>query len=124
MSLDRLSILSLKHELPREPLNVPEWGGIVYVRTLSAFERDSLEMSWDATKRRNFRARLAVATVCDENGKDLFELRDIETLGNHPSPALVRVGDLAMKLNKLTSEDVADLEKNSETGPSDASSSA
>lgn len=123
MSLDRQTILSKTPQLARERVNVPAWGGDVYVRELTAWERDSLEVSWEKTKRHNFRARLAVATVCDEQGEDLFGLKDIEALGKHPSTALVAIADVAFRVNKFTKEEVEELEKNSESGPSEGSSS-
>lgn len=125
MSLDRNAILfsGKPPVLPREEVDVPEWGGSVWVRTLSAFERDELERAWEATKRRNFRARLVVATVCDEHGKDIFELGDIEALGRHASTTLGRVFEVAVRLNKFTRDEVEDLEKNSASTPGIASSS-
>jgi hypothetical protein len=123
MNLDRNKIILLKPELKRESVFVKEWGGTVWVRTLTAWERDHLEAAWEATKRVNFRARLAVATVCDNHGVDLFMIGDIETLGQMPAPALEGIVEKAFKLNRFTKQDIEDLEKNSEPGPSVASSS-
>lgn len=123
MALDRKSILNSQPEFPREKVHVAEWGGEVYVRQLSASERDAIELLWEKTQRVNFRARLAVATVCDETGKDVFELRDIDALGDKPSGPLLTVCDVALRVNKFTTADVEALEKNSGSGPAEDSSS-
>jgi hypothetical protein len=120
-ALDRMTILSHVRPLAREEVPIPEWGGSVYVRVLTAFERDELEIVWDETKRRNFRARLAVATVCDEHGNDLFELTDIEAVGRQPAPALQRITEAALRLNGFTAAERERLEKNSENGQADDS---
>ena len=47
MALDRDAILAQPVVLPRELVDVPEWGGDVWVRMLTASERDQLEMEWE-----------------------------------------------------------------------------
>ncbi len=116
MPLDRESILKQAPVLPRELVTVPEWGGDVYVRTLSASERDQLEMQWEKTKRVHFRARLVYYCACDEQGKDLFREEDVPVLGGHSTSAITRVCDVAFRLNKFTREEVEELEKNSRNG--------
>ena len=112
MALTREAILAKTVILPREEVYIPEWGDSIFVRCLTGWERDQLELEWDRSKRRNFRARLAVATVCDAEGNDLFELKDIEFLGRQPSSILSRIADVAFMLNKFTKEDQEELEKN------------
>jgi len=116
MTLSRESILSRAPELPREEVPVPEWGGSVFVRTLTASERDRLETDWERTARVHFRARLVRFTVCDDAGKDLFRDVDIAVLGAHSTAAISRLTDVAFRLNKFTKTDVEELEKNSESG--------
>lgn len=113
VTLDRLAILTTVRPRHREAVEVPEWGGRVFVRVLSASERDELEKLWELTKRANFRARLAVACVCDEEGKDLFLIGDIEALGEQPAPALQRIAAVALRINGFTVEAQEDIEKNS-----------
>jgi hypothetical protein len=121
MALDRQSILASAPVFPRELVNVPEWGGDVWVRTLSASERDQLEMQWEKTKRVHFRARLVYYCCCDENGKDLFREEDVPVLGAKSTTAVARICDVAFRLNKFTREDIEELEKNSQNGQADAS---
>ncbi len=121
MPLSRDAILALPIVLPREEVFIPEWGDSVHVRCLTAWERDELEIEWDRAKRHNFRARLAVACVCDAEGNDLFEVGDIERLGRQPASILARLADVAFRLNKFTKEDQEALEKNSVPTNGDAS---
>ncbi len=116
MPLDRNAILQQAPVLPRELVSVPEWGGDVWVRTLTASERDQLEMEWERTKRVHFRARLVYYCACDDQGKDLFRAEDIPILGGHSTSALTRICDVAFRLNKFTREEVEELEKKSWNG--------
>jgi hypothetical protein len=120
--LTREEILSRKVELARETVAVPEWGGEVFVRMLTAEERDRFEVTTADCKRKNFRARLTAYAVCDHEGKNLFSESDVTWLSKQPAAALARIADVALRLSRFTSDDVKDLEKNSEGSPSDASS--
>ena len=122
--LSRDQILA-SDDLPKELVPVPEWGGSVYVRTMTGTERDGVEAASIGNDwRRGFRARLAVATVCDEQGNALFTAADIEALGRKSSAALDRIFEVACRLNKLGAADVNELEKNSSAIHSGDSASA
>jgi hypothetical protein len=112
-------------DLPREKVSVPEWGGHVYVRSMTGTERDAFEESINAGGElknfANFRARLAVLTVVDAEGKRLFDDKDVKALGKKSAAALTRVFNAATKLSGLSTADVAELAKNSDDGPSDGS---
>ena len=104
--------------LPVEPVDVPEWGGTVHVRTMSGTERDAFEQTMialkagggkGATDLSNIRARLAVRTLCDPDGTRLFADDDAEALGQTSGRALDRVFGVAQKLNGMTAEDVKEL---------------
>jgi hypothetical protein len=97
---------------------VPEWGGSVFVRVMNAAERDKFEVATNAS-RVNFRARLAVAVVCDEKGQKLFTEADMLALGQQPGTALDRILLAATELNQFTAADIEKLEKNSEPAPQD-----
>ena len=120
--LTRDAILAVD-DLKREKLDVPEWGGTIYVRTLTGAERDGFEEAvyGDKGSLKNVRARLAALVTCDKDGKRLFLDTDIAALGAKSSAALGRIFDLGMKLNGIGKKDIEDLEKNSEGAPSAAS---
>ena len=49
-----------------EAIEVPEWGGTVYVKTLRGTDRDAFEESLSKEKDKPFRSRFLVMTLCDE----------------------------------------------------------
>ena len=117
-TLTRDEILS-KGKLKAELVEVPEWQGAVYVRELTAAERDhwesklvSLEGKTTKLTLDNARASLAAATVVDAEGKRLFTVEDIEALGKLSGAALDRVYAVATRLSGITEEDVEELAKN------------
>lgn len=113
--LTRDSILAID-DLPREKVEVPEWGGDVYVRTLTGTERDAFEQSMQGKKNQvnldNVRARFAVLTICDESGTRLFTHADAKDLGSKSAAALDRVFAVAQRLNGFSDQDQKDLAGN------------
>lgn len=100
MYLNRDAILA-RPALPRESVEVPEWGGPVFVREMTGVERDRFEATHAKAPNDNFRARLAAATICDDAGKRLFSEADVAALGEASSVALDRIGEAALRLNKF-----------------------
>lgn len=90
---------------PRERVEVPEWGGHVYVRAMSGAERDAWEVGLGAGSETqnlaNVRARLAALCMVDEEGRRLFADEDAEQLGAKSAAALERVFRAASRLNAL-----------------------
>ena len=102
-----------------QKIEVPEWGGHVFVRNMSGAERDDFEAETYVTKgknvefnRRNLRARMLVKTLCDESGTPMFTTKDIDALGKKSAKALDRCFSTAQKLNGMTADDVDELTKN------------
>jgi len=127
VELDRQAILNAE-DLPMERMDVPEWGGFVYVRTLTGAERDAFEDASIKGRGRNRRfslrnvcARLVVMAVCDERGRRVFRDGDAERLGEKSAAALNRVYRVAARLSAISEEDIEDLAGNSEGGPSGGS---
>lgn len=132
MSLTREQILECIDRRV-EKLNVPAWGGDVYVRSLTGTERDEWEqenlVKDPRTKEysyrlRNIRARLVVKTVCDENGTRIFTDRDADRIGEKNAAVLTKVYEVAARLSGITPEDVEELAKNSGADESAGSTSA
>lgn len=111
--LDRAAILAAG-DLRLEAVPVPEWGGSVYVRELTAAQRDEWEAELQdfPAARRNARAKLAALTVCDANRRLLFSASDVEALGRKSAGALQRVFNAALRLNRVSRLDLAELEGN------------
>ncbi len=95
-------------DLPRETVNVPEWGGEVLVRTMSGTDRDAFEASLLEKDGRmeNVRARLVALTLCDLQGDRLFNDSEIAALGRKSARALDRVFSVAQRLNGIGVEQV------------------
>ncbi len=109
-TLSRDSILNAK-DGKTEAVDVPEWGGRVFVRVLSGSQRDQLEAY--ITQKRDkgvdfagVRALLVQLAACDEKGKPLFGVADLPAIGELSSLALQRVFDAASKLNGMTAGQV------------------
>jgi len=128
MALSRDAILAAE-DLPKELVDVPEWGGSVWVRCLTALERDEWESSImvmdgkGGTKAdlRNIRAKLVVRTVVDDAGERLFSEADVLVLGGKSAAALDRLYSVAAKLSKITKEDEKELLGNSESDQPESS---
>lgn len=123
MLLDKTKIFAADDK-PLERVEVPEWGGHVFVRTMSAGERDAYEaelydLSQGGKKKDaksmmdNARARLLVRTLVDEKGERLFEDSDIKDLGGKSGLVVDRIFTVARKVNGLTEADVDELVGNS-----------
>lgn len=119
--LTAADILSAKDRVIR-PVPVPEWGGKVYVRSLSGTEREkyleSIREIRGRGKKQDVRiilaessAKLAQQTICDKDGKQLFSIGQIKELGEKSSKALQRVVDASADLNGFN-EDAEDDAKN------------
>lgn len=106
-------------DLPRERVEVPEWGGEIFVRALTAGERDAFEAELTArsgkqieVNLRDVRAKLCSRAMCDEQGARLFEDHEISALARKSAAALTRVFEVAQRLSGLTGADVEALAKN------------
>jgi hypothetical protein len=99
-----------------KPVEIPEWGGVVNVRSMSALERENYfeairkiegygkkERTIIVLKRSS--ALLAQMTLCDEAGNLLFTPQEIATLSAKSSKALQRIVDVSAKLNGLADDD-------------------
>ncbi len=95
-------------DLPRELVNVPEWGGDVFVRTMTGADRDAFEASLIGKEGRmeNVRARLVSLTLCTETGDRLFDDAEVAALGKKSARALDRVFSVAQRLNGIGTEQV------------------
>lgn len=126
--LNRDAILNT-HDFIIEPVEVPEWGGVVYVRSLTGAERDRFEASIVErgknptdfkTNLHNLRARLVVLTACDPTGAPIFHPDDAAALGSKNAAALDRLFTVAQRLSGLRDGDVQELAENFDATHGDA----
>lgn len=104
-----------------EQVDVPEWGGSVYVRSITAAERGQIEEAAAKFKEskgkdsfaRTFTVRFASMAICDENGNRLFDDKDIALLQQKNAAAIARIAEVAQRLSGFSAQDMEELEKNS-----------
>jgi hypothetical protein len=118
MILNRDLILSAD-DAKREKVSVPEWGGDLFVATMSGAARDAWEQSLVIRRNgktepnlENMRARLAVACLVDEKGDRIFKDEDAAALGKKSSKVLERLAKVAQKLNGIGDSELEELEGN------------
>ncbi len=102
-------------DLDKEVVEVPEWGGEVYVAQMMASDRDTFEASLIKDGKRdmtNMRARLAALTIVDSEGERMFGDREAAALGRKSASAMARVFDTACRLNGIGDRDVEELSGN------------
>jgi hypothetical protein len=122
--LDRKALLA-KEKLQIEKVDL---GGedFVYVRAMTGRERDIFEQSLVKEKKdeegkiigfdnamQDFRAKLCVCCVCDENGNNTLNPEDFPILSQHMSAKRLEViVNQAQELNKISKKDKENLLKN------------
>jgi hypothetical protein len=118
-------------DIKSEDVHVPEWGGTVRVKGLTAAERDVFETASVSGSGRNvsvnfvnIRARLVAMAIVDDSGARIFNQGDVKALGEKSASALDRVFDVARRLSGIGEQDVEELAKNSESASTDDSPSA
>lgn len=121
MTLSRDAILGAV-DIQTKEVDVPEWGGTVFIKGMTGAERDAFE----ATNQRNgeqnltnVRARFLVRCIVNEEGTRIFADQDAAGLGKKSSAAISRLWDAAAELNGTSDEEQAAMEGNSETTPTE-----
>lgn len=130
--LSKESILAAD-DLGYQDVSVPEWGGVVRLKEMTAGDRETLSLLYQKRDRAiengdeqppSIQAIFLSMTVVDADGKRIFSEKDIELLGRKSPRAITRVFDAATKLSVLRPEDVQDQIKNSDPSTNAASPSA
>jgi hypothetical protein len=105
-----------------EPVDVPEWGGRVYVRTMTAEDReryDDLILDDDGkfSGQGRVMASLLACTCCGPDGTTLFTADQAKALAAKSAAAVVRVYQAAAALNKMRRVDREVEKKGSPAAP-------
>lgn len=122
--LNKESILALGGKRKVKKIHVKAWGGDVFVRGVSAGEMDHIDGMNEAYSKDPLSVPSHRATACayflsDAAGNRLFGDEDIEKLNELPVAGFTQVFNAGLALNQRASFE--ELEKNSETTPSDNS---
>lgn len=98
------------------PVDVPEWGGRVYVRGMSGVQREELEREG---LEYGLASRIVAFGLCGENGEEMgWTAKQVHELGSKSAGVLLRLASKVQQLSGMSAADVEELEKNSETTPS------
>ena len=124
----KATILNRDSLLQKEVLEVTEVdlgnNEVVYVRQMTGHERDNFEGLLVTKVKKgktidfeqnleDFRAKLVVSCICDEDGKLLLEPNDYKLLSRNMSAfKLEKIVNVAQKINKISDEDKEELVKN------------
>lgn len=118
MAFDRSSFLNIAAAKTRlEEVTIPDMGGSVWIRTVSAGERDRFEERHLVLKHQDYRARIVVLCCCDADGKPLFTEADVAAISELPSNVLDPIVEAASRINGVGSEAREEHRKNSVGDP-------
>ncbi|WP_017616388.1 hypothetical protein [Nocardiopsis salina] len=113
-----------------EDVDVEEWGGTVRVVGLSGTDRDAYEAAFvdakgkpAAQRLRNVRAKLLVKCLVDESFERLFTDDKAKALGEKNGAVVDRLFDVARRLSGIGQGSVEEGKGDSESDPSDSSTS-
>jgi hypothetical protein len=106
--LTRDAILTVA-DLPRQTVEVPEWGGSVSIRAMNGVERGEFEAVAAGTKRDDplgvarLRTVLVALTLCGPDGERLFTTSDADLalLGAKSGAVLDRIALAAVELSDV-----------------------
>jgi len=122
MALTLQEIMAAQDRTPIE-IDVPEWGGAVYVVGMSGDDRDRFDSSWGAKLSASnedgpidmagLRSLVVSKTLCDADGVLLIQREsEVTQLGRKSSAALDKIFSLACKLSGIDLGDDDDAVKN------------
>ncbi len=118
-------------DLETKDIEVPEWGGIVRLKSLTGAARDRFEASCmsgqgknTSVNMENMRAKLVAQSAIGEDGNPLFTEEDVKWLGEKSAKALNRLFTAAQQLSGLSDADVKELSENLGDARNDDSTSA
>jgi hypothetical protein len=111
-ALGRDALLSTQ-TLKREPVDLPELGGVIWVRALSGkawlqynerIESLGKTQELDGSKAMLIMCYLISLTACDESGSLLFTEADAERLAENSFSVIERLADKALELSGLSKD--------------------
>lgn len=120
LTLDDIIKIS-SDNLKEHKLEVPEWGGFIVIREMTAEARDQYELSLlqagdDGAFSRNLenaRAKMIAACAYGPDGKRMFKNEAaMKALGNMPISVIEPIFAKCQEINHLTDKDVEELAGN------------
>lgn len=101
-------------DLPTQIVEMPEWGGEIKLRAMSAKNRIDFEKRNSAAKTElETMISLIMFSCIDENNELMFNDDDYEFLANKSAKSLMRIFSEAIKMSTLSNEGLETKAKNS-----------
>jgi len=118
------------NDVEMKKVAVPEWGGDLYVRSMTGGDRTKFEMAVTSDNaktaekaKQQAKVRIIIMTACDEEGNLLFSESDVHWLSKKAAKPIERVFEAARILNGIGTEDIEELAGNSDEVQGDGSPS-
>lgn len=93
-----------KEDFEYREVEVPEWGGMVRLRVISAAEAIQFTEFVKGESKKNAMLKIVALCLCDANGKRLFDDSKLQTLGSKNLKVLMRLQTESLELNGMTSK--------------------
>lgn len=106
------------NDLQSVDVEVPEWGGSVKVKAMSAIDRINFEKSQKDMHSSELIIQLVILTCIDKDGNRLFTNDDLEQLQEKSPNAILRIFNEAIKLNLLNDDKLEEKAENFQKGHS------
>jgi len=120
VTLTREQILASRKGRKPVLLEVPEWGGEVYVRVLSA--ADQMVLS-DGVEPKEMAIKVILHCLVDEDGERIFGDDDVDELAKEDFPVIMRVFGFVAKQNGLSTKELEEAMENFGPSPNGSKSS-
>lgn len=125
MGLTREQILRSRQDRKPHRFEVPEWGGDVFIRVLSAQDQMALAEGSDTeSDKTRMPIRVLLASLVDEEGSRLFNDEDFDELAQEDFTIILRVFSESAKLNGLSTKELDEAMAGFKPAPDAQTSSA
>lgn len=130
MALDKSAIMGMSDRKIVELKDIPGWPDSVFIKELGANDIDRWEQAIADNRSAKIkrplymRGLLLSMSLCDAKGVLLFMDAEAKVIGERSMKAVDYIYDAIAKLSGLRKEDQEELEKNSESGPSDSTATS
>lgn len=117
-ALTRADIFSKPPEFARERVEVPQWGGHVYVKQITARAIETwqdwlVEQEKSDGLKHSFRVKLIMLCVCDEEGRLIFtDAADLAVLTDRENSVVELLWQACRSVNRMDKEATEKAAKN------------
>jgi hypothetical protein len=120
LGLTREQILAARRDRKPQRFEVPEWGGDVFIRVLSA--ADQMDLA-EGTEAKDTPIKVLIRSLVSENGEPLFTDEDFAELAKEDWPVIMRVFQESAHMNGLSTKELDEAMAGFAQAPDESSSS-